>query len=270
VRDSGVVGWVLAFAPVAAFVWVVAGTPVAVALGVLVAALFYAGVLTWVAHAVRVRVRAPAAVFALVWGAAVAAPVAAALNDVLQARFSGAEWRLAVAGAPVIEEAAKTGVLLALTMLWSTDLRGVRSGIVIGGIVGLGFGVAENVGYFLLARVQDGPMGLARAVMVRGFLEGAVHPIFTASAGAGIGVATVGRRALPAWVGFGAAVAQHALWNGAASPAVSRILCNGTGPSGACRGDPDVYQLVVLVPLVVAVTLAPGLVGLAVVARRTS
>ena len=269
-RDSGVVGWVLAVAPVAAFVWVVAGTPPTVALGVLVSAILYAGVLAWVAHAARVRVRAPAAVFALVWGAAVAAPVAAAVNDVLQAQFAGAEWRLAVAVAPVVEEAAKSGVLLAVTMLWSRELRGLRSGVVIGGIVGLGFGVAENVSYFLLARMQDGPMGLVRAVGVRGFLEGAVHPIFAASGGAGIGIAMARRRVLPAWMGFAAAVAQHSLWNGAASPAVSRIMCNGTGPSGACRGDPGIYELVVLVPVVVAATLAPGVVGLAVLGRRTS
>jgi hypothetical protein len=150
-------------------------------------------------------------------------------------------------------------------------LRGLRAGILVGSLVGLGFGGAENLGYFLLAVVQEGPPGLVRAIAIRGFLEGPVHPLFTATTGAGFGVgrATAGRRALPGLLGFAAAVAQHTLWNGVASPSVSGILCNGIGPSGACRGNPNMYELFVTVPLVVAAALAPGVLTLAALARRT-
>jgi hypothetical protein len=106
---------------------------------------------------------------------------------------------------------------------------------------------------------------------ISGLLEGAVHPVFTAttSGGCGVGRATARHRALPGLLGFAAAVAQHTIWNGVASPSVSGILCNGIGPSGACHGNPDVYQLFVAVPLVVAAALAPGILTLAALARRT-
>jgi hypothetical protein len=64
--------------------------------------------------------------FAVVWGAAVAAPAAAAANELLQGRIEG--WPLS--GGPVVEEAVKAGVLLVVLM--STDVRGVRAGIVTG------------------------------------------------------------------------------------------------------------------------------------------
>ncbi len=268
--DPSLLGWILALAPLAGIAWHVAGTPGTIVLGALFPALCLVGLFLWIAHAARVRIRPPLVLFALVWGAGVAAPAAALVNDLLQARLGTEGWPLVVIGGPALEEAAKAGVLLALIALWSTEMRGLRAGIVIGGLIGLGFGVAENVGYFLLARVQEGPVGLVRAIAIRGFLEGAVHPLFAASAGAGFGVAraTARPRALPGLLGFGAAVAQHALWNGVASPAVSEILCNGIGPGGACRGNPDVHQLFVAVPLVVAAALAPGVLTLGALARR--
>jgi RsiW-degrading membrane proteinase PrsW (M82 family) len=269
VRPSGdaarpLLGWILALPPLAAIAWNVAGMPSPIVLGALLPALCYAGLLLWIAYAGRIRVRPSLAAFALAWGAGVAAPAAALANDLVQARGGTGGWPFTVTGVPVLEEAMKAGVLAALIALWPSDVRGLRAGIVLGGLIGLGFGVAENVQYFLLARVQEGPEGLARAIAIRGFLEGAVHPVFAASTGAGLGL----RRALPGVLGFGAAVAQHALWNGLASPAVSRILCNGVVASGACRGDPDTYELFVAVPLVVVVALAPGIVMLAALARR--
>ena len=268
--DTSLLGWILALAPLAGIAWHVAGTPSTVVLGALFPALCHLGLLLWIAHATHLRLRPPLAVFALVWGAGVAATAAALVNDLLQARLGTGGWPLTVTGVPALEEAAKAGVLVALIALWPTEVRGLRAGIVIGGFIGLGFGVAENVGYFLLAGVQEGPAGLVRAIAIRGFLEGAVHPVFAASTGAGFGVArAMGRhRALRGFLGFGAAVAQHALWNGVASPAVSGILCNGIGPSGACRGSPDIYQLFVAVPLVVSAALAPGVLTLAALARR--
>jgi len=235
--------------------------PGSVVAGVVVAALCHLAVVAWIACVARVRLPASVVGLAVVWGAAVAAPAAAAANELLQARVDG--WPLG--GAPVVEETAKAGVLL--LVLGFTPLRGVRTGIVIGALVGLGFAVTENLGYFLVARVQDGPAGLLRAITIRGVVEGAVHPVLTASTGAGIGLAMARRRVLPGVLGFVAAVGQHAVWNGVASPAVSGILCNGIGPGGACRDEPDVYHLVA-VPFVVTTTLAPGIVGLVVMARR--
>jgi len=252
---------VLALGPLAAFAWQAAGTPGSVVVGVAVAAVCHLVVVAWIAHAAHVRLPAWAVVFAVAWAAGVAAPAAAATNELLQARVAG--WPLG--GAPLVEEAVKAAVVL--SVLGFTEIRGVRAGIVIGALVGLGFAVTENLGYFLVARLQDGPAGLVRAIAIRGVVEGAVHPVLTASTGAGLGVAMARGRVLPGVLGLAAAVGQHAVWNGVASPAVSGILCNGIGPGGACRGDPGVDRLLV-VPAVVAAALTPGLVGLLVLARR--
>jgi RsiW-degrading membrane proteinase PrsW (M82 family) len=264
------IGWIVAVVPLVGIAWHVAGTPGTVVLGALFSVLVYVGLLLWIAHAGHVRIRPALATFALVWGAGVAAPAAALVNDLLQARLEPGGWLLSVTCAPALEEATKAGVLLALIALWPAEVRGLRAGILIGSFVGLGFGLAENIGYFLLARVQEGPLGLARAIAIRGLLEGPVHPMFTATTGAGFGAAraTARRRTLLGFLGLVAAVAQHALWNGVASESVSGILCNGIGPSGACRGSPDMYQLFVVVPLVVAAALAPGVLTLVALARR--
>jgi len=264
---------ILALAPLASVAWHLAGVPRVVVLDATLPTVGYLRLLLWIARRSRVRLRPQMVAFALLWGAGVAAPGAGLVNEVLQRyRAEAAEWLLTVTGVPPVEEAAKAAMLLVVIAVWPTEVRGVRAGIVTGALIGLGFGFFENVGYFLLAGVQEGQVGFVRAIAVRGFLEGAVHPVFSASAGAGFGIrratATGRGRLRPALVGFGAAVAQHAVWNGLASPAVSAILCNGVGPSGACRGSADPYRLLVAVPLVVAATLAPGVVTLAALAWR--
>jgi protease PrsW len=271
-RDSGPLRWLLTVAPLAGAAWLAIGTPSVVLLGALLPALGYVALVLWIGYELRTRMSVTVALFAVGWGAGVAAPAAALVNDLLQAQLGTGGWRLPVTGAPVLEEAAKAAALCALIALWPMEARGLRAGLVIGGLIGIGFSLAENIGYFLLAGVQGGPAGLVRAIAIRGFLEGAVHPLFAASTGAGVGAARAdaGRRALPALLGFGAAVAQHALWNGLASPTVNDILCNGTGPSGACRGDPDGVQILAIVPLVVAAALAPGVLTLTALARRAA
>jgi protease PrsW len=237
-----------------------------VLVGAVLPGLGYAVLLLWIARAARVRVRPAVVAFALVWGAGVAAPVASLANALLQARG----WSLALVGVPPVEEAAKAAVLVALVLFWRTAVRDVRAGIVLGGLVGLGFAQLENLGYLLLARVQDGPAGLLRAIAVRGILEGAVHPVFTATTGAGLGAALTRRRVAPGLFGFAAAVTQHALWNGVASGAVNAVLCNGVTPTGACRGNPDAAHIILTVPFVVAASLAPGIIALTALARSAN
>src|SRR5689334_9387256 len=269
--DGLLLAWALALTPLAGIAWHAAGAPISVVLGAVVPAVGYLGVLLWLARRADVPLQTHAIAFTVVWAAGVAAPAAAVVNDVLQGLVGAGGQLVSVAAVPAVEETAKAAILIALVAVWRTQVRGLRAGVVAGALVGLGFGFSENVEYFLLARVQDGTTGLARAILVRGFLEGAVHPVFAASTGAGLGLGrAVPRRwrLRPALAGLGAAVAQHALWNGVASPVVSGILCNGVSPSGACRGSPPSGRLLVAVPIVVATALAPGVLTLAALARR--
>lgn len=196
---------------------------------------------------------------AFLWGALIAAPISQHLT---------ARWQLdPVATAPVVEEALKAAplVLLAVARLGAFDL------LVAGALAGLGFSATENVQYMTLAAVQGGGVGLARAVYLRGFLQGLNHAVFTGAAAAGLACATLARtpgmRAVAPILGFAAAVGQHALWNGFGSGAVTGVLCNAVTRGGPCR-DPGAVDLFVLSPLIVAVLVGPGALALLAVARR--
>jgi RsiW-degrading membrane proteinase PrsW (M82 family) len=198
---------------------------------------------------------------AFLWGALIAAPISQHL---------AARWRLdPVATAPVVEEALKAAplVLLAATRVAAFDL------LVAAALAGLGFSATENVQYMQLAAVQGGDLGLARAVYLRGFLQGLNHAVFTGAVAAGLGWArvahTAGMRALASVLGFGAAVGQHALWNGLGSGAVTGVLCNALARGGPCR-NPDGVDLFVWIPLIVTAVIGPGALALLAVAHRAA
>lgn len=267
---TGSFAWTVALAPAALLVWQV-DAPAGVVLSATGAALACLALAAWLSHGLRVSVGAPTATLALVWGAAVAAPVAGFVNDGVQATAHPGAW-FATGGAPVVEEAAKAGVAALLcARWWAGRPADVRTAIVAGAVVGVGFAWTENVRYLLLARLAEGAPGLVRATAVRGVLQGAVHPLFAATTAAGLALARApdGRiRPGRAVAGFAGAIAQHVWWNGAAAPALGALLCNGVTPAGACRGAPDAVALLVYVPLVVAAALVPGIAGLTVLARR--
>jgi RsiW-degrading membrane proteinase PrsW (M82 family) len=202
---------------------------------------------------------------ALSWGAAVAAPLSAALSD----RFVLGP----VAAAPVVEELTKAAGLALLGLVRPPLVAGPVAGMILGAIVGLGFTAAENVAYLTLAAVQGGGGGLARAVYLRAALQGFHHALFSATAGAGMGAAwtvrTPALRGAAVAAGLGAAVAQHLAWNGLAAVAIAEALCDPALPGGPCRIEPHPVTLLVLAPLVVAAALAPGSVALLLVVRAT-
>jgi len=207
------------------------------------------------------RVSRGLAAAAFLWGALIAAPISQHL---------AARWRLdPVATAPLIEEALKAAplVLLAAARVAPFDL------LVAAALAGFGFSAAENVQYMALAAVQGGGLGLARAVYLRGLLQGLNHAVFTGAVAAGLGWArvarTAGMRALAPILGFGAAVGQHALWNGLGSGAVTGVLCNALARGGPCR-DPDAVDLLVWIPLIVTGIIGPGALAPLAAAHRAA
>jgi RsiW-degrading membrane proteinase PrsW (M82 family) len=234
---------------------VVAAVGPAVAYGALVVAL------------VQPRERLPLLVALFLWGAAVAAPLAERLNAALGTLPLGP-----IVWGPLVEETGKALGLVVLTLLGSDRIRDVRTGIACGALVGLGFASAENLGYHLLAVVQGGPSGLARAVFLRGVLQGLNHATFSAAAGAGLGFARAARQegassAAPA-LGFAVAVVQHGAWNGVASHAITDLLCGAVTADDACLASPTPQALYLQVPLLVALFIGPGLAALAWLASR--
>jgi RsiW-degrading membrane proteinase PrsW (M82 family) len=175
------------------------------------------------------------------------------------------------AGGPVVEELLKATAVVAVAASSRSGPRGLVLGVLLGTLVGIGFAAAENMPALILAAVQGGPAGLARAVYLRGILEGLNHAIFTGAAGAGLGWASAHRgdpRGLLAVSGgIAAAITQHAVWNAFASSWLTTALCNAVMTGGPCR-DPDGVDLLVGAPLIVAVAVGPGALGLLLVMHR--
>ncbi|HSF25937.1 MAG TPA: PrsW family intramembrane metalloprotease [Actinomycetes bacterium] len=169
--------------------------------------------------------------FCFAWGATVAAAVAVVFNTVaaqaLTAAGTDGLTTTATVIAPVVEEAAK-GILLVALLWWRRDeIDGIVDGIVLGATIALGFAFTENVLYFgqafLLGR--EGETGqqffaLGLTFVLRGVLGPFAHPLFTACTGLGIGIAAGSRsrsvRVVAPALGYLAAVVLHAMWNVAA------------------------------------------------------
>jgi RsiW-degrading membrane proteinase PrsW (M82 family) len=177
--------------------------------------------------------REPIGVVALLflWGAIVAGLLASAGNTALEGALP---HRVEVVfgdaiSAPVIEETAK-GLALLIVVLGSRwahkrfgvfEFDGVTDGIVYGAAVGIGFAFSEDLFYFFREARNSG-IGDALSVFVdrRDFFGPAMlrHGIWTATFGAGLGLATWSRtwRGRIGWplLGLLAAMVMHAINNG--------------------------------------------------------
>lgn len=197
---------------------------------------------------------------ALLWGGTVAAFGSMMVND-LALRWLSPQ-RVSTWVAPLVEEAFKGSALIVVLLVWGDAWHGVREGIIFAALAGIGFAATENLGYYVLAAVQGGSAGLARALYLRGMLEGLNHAAFTATIGASAGYARAhcaSRHAASRGVvgGLACAAAVHALWNVAFSPRINDILCNASAAGGACAAAPDVADLLVRVPALIALFIGP-------------
>lgn len=160
------------------------------------------------------------------WGATVAVLVAMLVTsfaeEAVGAVFGhgvGAFFGSAVS-APVVEEVAKGLALLILYVELEDEFDGVVDGVVYACMVGLGFGMVENIQYYgeaLTGMVDNEPLSV---FLTRGMVTPFAHPFFTAMLGIGLGLAREApddeRRSLPPLIGLMTAVALHSLWNVAA------------------------------------------------------
>jgi RsiW-degrading membrane proteinase PrsW (M82 family) len=164
-------------------------------------------------------------VLAFAWGAGVAALLAAVINTVglifiTQPALGSTtgDYVSATFGAPVVEETLKGLILIILLGRRRQELDGPTDGIIYAAMVGLGFAMMENIGYYIGALVRPEVGGirlLADTFVLRGVLSPLAHPIFTSMTGLGVAYAAThrnGRWAVP--VGLVAAMLLHGLWNG--------------------------------------------------------
>jgi protease PrsW len=139
--------------------------------------------------------------------------VAALLDDATAAVVSVA------LGAPLVEETAKGIAVLAVLVFARDEIDSTLDGLVYGAFVGVGFAMTENILYFGQSYLEGGIGDLGELFIARAVLGGFGHPAYTAVTGAAIGWARsrygqgVARVAIP-FLGWVAAVALHAAWNG--------------------------------------------------------
>jgi RsiW-degrading membrane proteinase PrsW (M82 family) len=164
--------------------------------------------------------------FAFGWGAGIAALTALIINtanlEYVTMPALGAstgEYVAATFGAPVVEETLKGLVLIGLLWRRRTEIDGPTDGVIYAAMVGLGFAMIENVGYYInaLASPERGGIALLGYTFVlRGLLSPLLHPIFTSMTGLGVAYAA-GRRRGGKWavaLGLLAAMVLHGTWNG--------------------------------------------------------
>jgi RsiW-degrading membrane proteinase PrsW (M82 family) len=163
--------------------------------------------------------------FAFAWGAGIAALLAALINTaglvyITQpdlGRTVG-QYISATFGAPVVEESLKGAALLWLLWRRRQEFDCLTDGIVYAAMVGLGFAMTENIGYYIDALVRPvvgGAELLGVTFVFRGLLAPFAHPVFTSMTGLGVAYSATHRRA--GWAvgaGLAAAMILHGLWNG--------------------------------------------------------
>ena len=164
--------------------------------------------------------------FAFGWGAGVAALAALIINTAnlqyITMPALGAttgEYVAATFGAPVVEESMKGLILIFLLWRRRAEFDGPTDGIIYAAMVGLGFAMVENVGYYINALDSPEHGGIAvlgYTFVLRGVLSPLLHPIFTSMTGLGVAYAA-DRRHGGKWaiaLGLLAAMILHGTWNG--------------------------------------------------------
>lgn len=160
------------------------------------------------------------ACFATVGGGISSSLAQSATTSLLHADPKAADVLGATVFAPIFEESFK-GFGVALIALASAlglrELDGPLDGAIYGGVVGLGFTLTEDILYVANQFATSGLGGFVLLLFLRTVLLGLSHCTFTACTGLGFGIATetksVGLKILAPCVGFGGAIAMHAMHN---------------------------------------------------------
>src|SRR6201999_3395373 len=133
-------------------------------------------------------------------------------------------------GAPVVEETLKGLVLIVLLRRRRAEFDGPADGVIYAAMVGLGFAMIENVGYYVNAVVPPAHGGIALlgyTFVLRGLLSPLLHPIFTSMTGLGAAYSASRRGGAPWAVALGllAAIVLHGTWNGLSLFGPAGLVC---------------------------------------------
>lgn len=193
------------------------------ALAAMLPALFFTAVIYWADRYEKEPWWLLSATF--LWGAVPSILIALFSNALLSAPLyylvdQPAADRLAAATvAPLVEESAKALVLVLIFFRWRQEIDSPLDGIIYGAMVGIGFAMVENVFYYVAIYQESGTAAWGGAVLLRGFVFGLNHALYTALTGLGIAIARLSTdrivRIVAPLAGWSLAVVLHALHNAA-------------------------------------------------------
>ncbi len=193
----------------------------------------YAALFWWFTQYIDRYAKLPAKlmVVAFLWGGFAATAMAANANDAILALYAkvfGQVWALnwgAGLAAPFTEEPAKGSGLLLLIALAPRQIRTAFDGFILGGLIGLGFQIVEDISYAMTsAGTQFGAnqIGASVGTIILRMVSGvAAHALYSAIFCAGL-VYLVGRPAEPRKIGRGCLLVAipmllHGTWDSLAS-----------------------------------------------------
>jgi RsiW-degrading membrane proteinase PrsW (M82 family) len=141
-----------------------------------------------------------------IWGAIPAVVLSLVGEFLLEVPFSGlfgeATGRI-IGGsvvAPVVEEVVKGLAVLLLFLIFRREFDGLLDGIVYGALVGFGFGMTEDLFYFLAGFLEGGAGNWLMVVFLRTTIFGLNHAMFTSITGAGFGYASIASNICTRWL----------------------------------------------------------------------
>jgi hypothetical protein len=110
-------------------------------------------------------------------------------------------------------------VLIGLLWRRRAEFDGPADGVIYAAMVGLGFAMIENVGYYVNALITPERGGielLGYTFVLRGLLSPLLHPVFTSMTGLGVAYSASRKHGAPWAVALGllAAMVLHGTWNG--------------------------------------------------------
>lgn len=215
--------------------------------------LIYAGIVHWFDRYEKEPFRL--IILAFLWGAIPAAVLSLVVEIILDAPLAvlstaSAEVLSSTAVAPFVEETTKGLALLGLFFFRRCEFDNVLDGIVYGALVGLGFAMTENFIYFTNAFHEGGYGQLTFVILMRSFVFGLNHALYTSVSGAGLGYARTSRScwkrlAMPV-IAFSAGVGLHIFHNLFATLAEQRVFALLIGFAGDWAAVLAVFVIVAL------------------------
>ena len=183
--------------------------------------LFYIGLIYWVDQYEKEPWWLLGAAF--LWGAIPSILIAYFFNTIFSIPIyvvtgeGAGDLLAAVLVAPPVEETIKGAALLGIFLMWRHEIDSPLDGIIYGAMVGMGFGMVENVFYFVDTLHEGGIEAWSINVFMRAVIFGLNHALFSSMTGLGIALARLSGktavRTLAPIGGWMIAVFLHSLHN---------------------------------------------------------